>query len=339
MKLFRTLISLFTKLFCITFIFFSISYTSANLLYQYFPGKNPFLYEDPYAFLLSMGIDLNKDIVYFSNFRAIKGTTLGGNKGNFYKDARNVEYFIKYSSLFQEFTGAKFMNIILPSQSATVKIVADRLGLTASKKIDNFHRQKEVDVRNKQMLGEVDVAIAQDFIGLTDRGKKNVGFLTKGSDTLIFARIDYDKSFRFANNRINSDLNSMDHLNLVMLNDSIKTYPKDQVIQSLRKIINISDQAIVLTSFHAFAALAYAGYPIDLEGSFILAQKLIERKNAFRQTLNYLIASSSQSNNQNSTRSSSKKRTKKQKKKTKKQNKKVKKSKKKGKKKNRHKKN
>lgn len=312
------------------FIYASITYAAGNVLHQYFPEY--LLYENPYAFLQSRGIDVQQDIVYLSNLSTLKEGPLGCHKGTFYQDSQTT-YFIKQCSIFHEFTGSKFMNLILGTRcTPIVKIVSGAISTTASIKLHNFHRLSEVDTNNKVILGEVDLAIAQDYIALTDRSKRNLGYLTKGSHTLIAARIDCDNSFRFANNSWNTNPGNTDHLNLTLLHASIQKYPRDEVIKSLNKIINIPDEAIVLTSFHSCVALAYTGFPIDLETSFILAHNLIERKAAFRQVLDHLISMPSQPTQNNN---SVKKQSTSHKKATNKKNKKVKK-KRKAKKKNRH---
>lgn len=282
-KWFRFLIFLqYIYLFLLT-----LAYSNAKTFNECFPEKFNFTCGDPYTFLLQAGIDVEKNIIEQSRLQPLNQKFTGGCTGGIFKGKQNT-YFIKQSNVFTEFIGSKLMNLIVgTNRSPVVKIVKDQVNCTASTKLKNFRTRKELvskkKLKHKKITGETELAIAMDYLGIVDRHSKNLGFINKKRA----ARIDFDASFAFEiRPRANSFyLENSNHLNLNLLLLSMQVYPENEVFRAIRKIVAIPDEKIIMTIFECGVTFARIGYPASLESCFVLARKLIERKNAFRTVL------------------------------------------------------
>lgn len=262
------------------------TFSHAQSFTDCFPGKFNFNCQDPYNFLLQSGIDVEKNIIDQSRLQLLNQKFSGGCTGGVFKGSHNT-YFIKRSNLFSELIGSKLMNLIVGTKvTPVVKVVRDQANYIASTKLKNFVTRKELQskrkLKHKIFKGEIQLAIAMDFLGLVDRHSKNLGCVKKYA-----ARVDFDASFAFEiRPRANSHYReTSNHLNLNLLFLSMQTYPEQEVIQAIRKIVEIPDEKIIMTIFECWSTFSRIGNPISLDSCFALAKKLIERKNAFQSIL------------------------------------------------------
>lgn len=276
------------SLFIIAFLCISVTHSYGKAINKCFAEKYNFSCGDPYTFLLKNGIDTDQDIIKISDLQLYKRKPAGNCHGGVYRDAQQTTYYIKKSSPFTEFIGSKLMNLILGTTCTPhVKLIRDKKYHTASLELPKYQTQKKVDTTNKNILGEADLAIAMDFIGLVDRNSRNMGYVILNSTTVLAARVDFDFSFDFESGHLGeySLPSTIDHLNLKHLYFSIQKYPKKQVIHAIKKVINIPDEELVFIFFQSWVTFTRAGYSLDLKPYLDLAYLLIERKNAFREAL------------------------------------------------------
>lgn len=238
---------------------------------------------NPTEFLQNMGIDIHQNIISFKNLQKISKLKRGHNKGTFYKDQNGVEYFVKECAIVNEFIGSRLLNLIMGTEcTPIVKLLLEKKG-TASLKLSNFLRKKDIDLKNKEIIDEVPLAIAMDFIGLCDRNLKNMGYILLPSNEYKSARVDFDTGLRFHDHRWQGifDFQKDEHLSLKHLYVSIKNFPIENVINAIQKIIEIPDEKFVMTILECWATLHKVGHSIPLEKIILLGQQIIERKNAF----------------------------------------------------------
>lgn len=249
--------------------------------------KNNFVCGDPFVFLKNYGINIDKDIIQLSNLQLYRKKTTNNLKG-IYIDSNNIIYYIKKANPITEFMGSRLMNLIVGTKcTPIVKIVSDQKFTVASIELLNFKTQKDQDITNKTILGETEINIAMDFIGLVDRHQGNMGFVKDFKDPEILrrARVDFDASFDFESNFIGEHSLGTNYLNLKHLRSSANRYPKNEVINAIKKIINIPDEKIIMVIFQAWATLTRAGYVLELNHCLAFAHQLIERKKAFLDVL------------------------------------------------------
>lgn len=248
-------------------------------------------FKKQYPFLNEINKDQSEGIIELSNLQLLKPKPKGGCTGGVYQDSHHI-YYVKQSNPFTELIGSKLLNLIIGTQcTPIVKLVIDEVNFVASQELDNFKTQK---FYNEEYIrpclnasGAVDLAIAMDFIGLVDRHSQNIGFVLGLHNSPLAARIDCDTSFTFDNVEPthNTQYNpNSNHLSVSLLYYSIKKYPKDKIINSIKKITNISDEQIITTVLEAYTALSQKE-PTDLEPFLVLANKLIERKKLFRESI------------------------------------------------------
>lgn len=249
--------------------------------------KNNFTCGDPYSFLHNAGIDINKDIIRLSDLQLFRKKTTNNLKGVYTDSNKKTIYYIKQSNPVTELMGSRLMNLILGTRcTPIVKLVNDQKFTVASLELLNFKTQKKIDVVNKTIVGEAALVIAMDFIGLVDRHSRNMGYVALDPKTFLAARVDFDASFDFESNFFGEHSLYTNHLNLKHLYSSINKYPRNEIINAMKKIINIPDEKIVMVIFQSWATLTHAGYILDLNLCLAFAQQLIERKNAFREAFN-----------------------------------------------------
>lgn len=259
-----------------------------------------FICTDPDNFFQRMGIDIKKNIVQFKQLHKIDNTKQGCHKGSFYVDKESTEYFVKKCQILNEFLGSKLINLFLDKNTAIVKVVEDQKSTTASLKIPNFIRQKElkdlsIKIKKSNVIDTARLTVAMDFIALTDRSKRNMGFITSLPNILRSARVDYDDSFHFGKKRWKGEGINSDHLNLNLLKASIKKFPKDEIIDAIKNIITVSDKDLMMTVLECWITLQHVGLDLPIETGFLFGKQIIERKNAFHEVLNELISSPSES--------------------------------------------
>lgn len=248
--------------------------------------------ENPNDFLLQLGINVENNILDPKNLQVLQQKFNGGCTGGVYQDevTRNI-YFIKQSHVFSEFIGSKLMHLIMgQGRTPVTKIVKDYLGSVASLKLKNFKTRKELAskkrFKKKTIIGEAELAVYQDFLGLVDRHPGNMGFQRhKKGKKLLAARADMDSSFAFevrpkANGQYKPGGN---HLNLNQLYLSMHVYPEHDVMKAIKTVIDIPDEKIIMTLFEAWVTFSRTGYnEVSLDSCMSLARKLNERKKAFK---------------------------------------------------------
>lgn len=245
--------------------------------------------ENPLEFLKKMGVDINQNIIHIQDLHQTDKTTWGCHKGSFHADTKGVEYFVKSTQMMNELIGSRLLNIILDTErTPVVNLVDGKENGIASQKLPKFVRRNNIKRKNKKIMHETELSIALDYTGIRNRGGKNMGYIMSGKD-LIAARVDVDKSFAFGNNRWKAKNLNSDHLNLSLLNISLKKYPKDQLISAIKRVTGISDEKIMMTIFECWATLNQVGYPIPLDVGFVFGKQLIERKEAFSTALEKII--------------------------------------------------
>lgn len=244
-----------------------------------------------YSRLLEMDIDQKQDIIELSNLQLFKPKPIGGCTGGIYCDSNQI-YYVKQSNPFTELIGSKIMNLIMGTHcTPVVKLIIDQINCVASLELPNFQTQKYYNENfitpYNNAIGKVDLIVAMDFLGLVDRHSRNLGYILSPNFCPIAARIDFDACFSF--DKVKPSLNTQydpnsNHLCLSLLYYTIKKYPKPQIISSIKKIISIPDEQIMMAVLQAYVALSQKD-PIDLDPFLVIANKLIERKNLFRETI------------------------------------------------------
>lgn len=263
---------------------FASSETSNERFFQ----KYHFIYEDPMAYLQQKGIHVEDDVIQLSDLQFSTPKATGASAGGIYIGNGNT-YFVKQCNSFHELVGSKFINFIVGTKcSPIVKAVKDQPRTVASLALPGFKMYQKTDKsKYKKILGEAELAIALDYVGIVDRHSRNMGYVRKNSKTLRAARVDFDATFDFESNATGSNGYSArtNHLDLKHLYISMQCYPKGQVKRAIKKIVNISDEQIITIVLQSWAALSQTPNPRSLDAIITLTQQLIERKNAFRQTL------------------------------------------------------
>lgn len=268
--------------FLILFTIFTSSYGQS--LNTDFLEKYDLIFDDPYKFLLNEGIDIDKNMIRLSNLKRIRKKPTGHCKGGIYCDSNKTIYYVKKCRIFNEFTGSQLMNLLVGTEATpVVKVIKNHKRMAAAIKIKSFKIEKKTNTYYKNILNEVELQIAMDFLGLVDRHPRNMGYVRVNSRTLLAARIDFDACFDFESKK--GYTSKSNHLSLKHLHSSIKIYPKDEIINAIRKIVDIPDQKIVMIIFESWLTLSRSGSNFQLERFLELAQKLIERKNLFREVL------------------------------------------------------
>lgn len=249
-----------------------------------------FICEDPYAFLEKIGINITEDLIDFNDLTLIQEKPTGACKGGIYANIHDPSqiYFVKQANSFHEFMASRLMNLIVGTQATPIiKIIKNKSRTTASLKLPNFYMANKADFTNKTILGEILLIIAMDFLGLIDRHGRNQGYVTLNENTLLAARVDFDACFDFESTvtGIHQFPYKTSHLDLKHLFVTMQTYPKDQVEQAIKKIVDISDEQIIMIALQAWGVLSQTKSPRSLKKCLKLTKILIERKHAFKKAL------------------------------------------------------
>lgn len=294
MKLFKSLTTPssiikigFLSIFC-TFTHFTYSVEQTTLK-DCFSETFSFTCKNPHEFLKNIGIDINQNIIPVKKLRQTDKTTWGCHKGSFHADEKGVEYFVKTTQMMNEFIGSRLLNEILDTErTPLVKLIDGKENGIASQKLLKFIRANNINIKKKNVIDEIPLAIALDYIGINNRGGKNMGYIVLSDKNIVAARVDVDKSFTFGEDRWKGKNLNSDHLNLSLLHGSVKKYPRDQVVKAIKKVTDIPDEKIVEIVFECWTTLNQVGYPIPLERGIVFGQQLVERKKAFNDILNKL---------------------------------------------------
>lgn len=257
-------------------------HSNERSFHECFSEDYNFICKNPKEFLQRMNVDINQNILHMKKLHQTNKLKMGFSKGSFHADQNNIEYFVKECSLVHEFIGSRLMNLIVGTKcSPIVKLVKDKVNGIASTKLPNFVRKNAIDLENRKIIDEVTLTVVMDYIGLRDRNPKNMGYILLPSNDLQAARVDFDTSLRFKDHRWKGKHDECGHLNLKLLNESLKNFPKDQIINAIQRIVDVPDEKIVMTILECWATLDQVGHHIPFERAILFAQQLIERKNAF----------------------------------------------------------
>lgn len=239
---------------------------------------------DSYTFLLNQGINVDENILHLSELKRIKKKPTGNSKGGIYRDSDKTIYYVKQCRIFNEIICSRLMNLLVGTETTPiVKIIKNHKRMVASRKIESFRMERNFNTDHKTILNEVELQIAMDYLGVVDRHPKNMGYVRLNSHTLLASRVDFDSCFDFESKK--GYTSKSDHLSLKHLHRSIKKYSKDEIVNAIRKIVEIPDEKIVMSIYQSWATLSRSDSKIKYERCFALAQKLIERKNVFREIL------------------------------------------------------
>lgn len=285
MPLFKFLFSLFIIVFIgINNVFAALTAADKRFLQKYYD-----IYQDPFAYLQKQNINIEDDSIRLSELTLIKPKPTGASEGGVYSDNKNI-YFVKKCNAFHEMVGSKMVNTILGTKcSPIVKVVKDKPRTIASLALPNFQMHKDIDLSlYKKIKGEAELTIVLDYLGIVDRHSRNMGYVVqKKSKTLIAARVDFDASYDFESNVTGSKgyTTKTNHLDLKHLYISMQTYPRKQVKDIIKKIVNVPDEQIITIVLQSWAVLSQTPHPRSLETAVIVTRKLIERKKALKQLL------------------------------------------------------
>ncbi len=274
------------------FLLLLVPHCNCATFNECFPEKYNFICGNPNDFLHQTGITLENNIIDRARLQLLDRKFNGGSSGGIYQGNHNT-YFIKQSNVFTEFIGSKLMSLIMGKKcTPVVKLVRDQIDCIASTKLEKFKTRKELESKKRfkrqKLVGEADITVAMDFLGIVDRHSKNMGYIKLRSKKLLAARVDFDASFAFEiRPRANAHYQeTSNHMNLNLLYLSMQTYPEHEVRKAIKNITDIPDEKIVTTIFECWATFSQMGYAISSESCFNLARKLIERKSAFNAILN-----------------------------------------------------
>lgn len=196
----------------------------------------------------------------------------GGAEGAIFKDSSGDIWFIKKAqSPITEFLGSKIMDLLIGPLSPEVRLFVDAPNYIASKLLPGFVTKDSViiDPNHKPIVGEVELLIAMNLMGLGDRHEANLGYVEM-DDRLEAARVDFDDSF---------DFDWSDNTPISKLLDS-KTLEL-----SMERIYNIPDEMILYVLGDAFNSLWEADIPVNYDKYSNLAFTLIFRKHALKELL------------------------------------------------------
>lgn len=257
-----------------------------------FPEKYDFTCEDRYGFLKKMGINIEEDLIDFNDLTLIQEKSAGTSKGGIYANIhdRSQIYFVKKANAYHEIFATRLMSLIVnPQTIPTIKLVKNKSRTTASLKLHNFTTTHKTDFANKQIVDEVLLIVAMDYLGIIDRHANNMGYVTDGHK-LFLSRVDFDAAFDFESTVTGSyqyaSKKGKYHLDLKHLYVTMQTYPKYQIEKAMQKIVDIPDEKIIMIGLQTWGLLSQTPSPKNLEKCLKLAKKLIERKEAFKSELN-----------------------------------------------------
>ncbi len=138
-----------------------------------------------------------------SSLQQIGGKFGGIRPGATYKDLSGETWFVKEGQApLKEYIGSRVMNLLVGPYSPEVELIADKPGYTASRFISGFvpgtfvHRTERAKYKNKPLVGQAELDVAMDLMGLGDRHPGNQGYIDMG-DRLEAARVDFDEAFKF----------------------------------------------------------------------------------------------------------------------------------------------
>lgn len=195
----------------------------------------------------------------------------GGQLSGIYKDLNNDTWYVKSAlgSPANEYLCSKIMSLFIGPFVPEIKLFFDQPKLTASKLLPNFIIERKSDP-HKPVVGALELELAMDLVGLTDRNSGNQGYIDLG-DTLQAARVDLDYSFKFT---------SIDKL---YLNNSrlskLTSEDLEQGILTVERFMSVPDEQILYVLGEAYTDLLEAGCTLDQERLEPLGEKLISRRN------------------------------------------------------------
>lgn len=139
----------------------------------------------------------------FENLKLVSEKNSGSSGGGVYRDKDGAIWFLKSTKQAEyEFLGSVMINLLFGDKTAKVKLVKNNdqnsvasKNYVASKKLLGFIPEISL-IGSEVIYGDGALAVALDWIGITDRHKENMGYILtqKGLEA---TRIDYDASFSF----------------------------------------------------------------------------------------------------------------------------------------------
>lgn len=279
--------TLFASLVTTTFIWANIIYSNENIFQDKFHENYSLICEDPYKCFLSLGINLEDDIITLPKNQKFKKNHVGISNGSIYHNGDQIIY-IKHSNPFIELMASRLMNLFIgTTYSPIVKVIRDESEkyTIASLKLPGFQPISSFNKSDKIIKGKANLAVAQALLGVVDQNKHNMGVVRVNSKTYYAARVDLDSSFDYTSKLQGTYSLDTDYLDLKHLHLAIQTFPKQEVINAIKQITDVSDEKIIMTIFQAWATLCQAGYLLSLDPCLTLAHQIIDRKNAFREAI------------------------------------------------------
>lgn len=246
---------------------------------------------EPKKFFEKIGLNPNPYIMKFSDLSFVldkQGAIKTGNlDSKIYKNENNVFYFINIpKSLKNTMIASKLMQYIMGTEKAVkIMLLEDMPKAVASRMIKGFRIKENQGIGNRNVIGTAEHEIAMDFLGITNRNEKSIGYVALNETTLTPAIIELSHSFQFERKsdykkNIKED---QDHLHLDQLYRTLVKYSPKEVITALENLLNLSDEQILLEIVRCQLALKEIGQEgeFKLKDAFQLASNLIARKALF----------------------------------------------------------
>ncbi len=255
-------------------------------------------------FFSECNFDLSDNIMRLSDLKMVGKNEQDSDFSGTYMDSKKVFYFVNHvQSVKNEFIGSKLLNLIMGTETTSVaKLLKDQPKMIATRMVRGFVMGDKLDKVNgckKRLTGEIDLSIAMNFIGLIDCDKWNTGYVQVGhqndeddrkldyTEIYAAARIGYNHSFSFASNlkKLRAPQNDPLCLKQIWLNAKDDGESSKEILSTMQRIVAIPDSQLVMTILECWAALSEIGESFKIEEAFDMASKLIDRKTAFKKTL------------------------------------------------------
>ncbi|PWU04819.1 MAG: hypothetical protein C5B43_04085 [Verrucomicrobia bacterium] len=196
----------------------------------------------------------------------------GASSGGFYRDQERKMWIVKKGqNAVNEYLGAKIMKLFVPN-TPEVKLLKDAPGFTASLYIQEFHMETAIQkLINKSIVGQFELNLAMDLIGIGDRNYANMGYISQ-NNVFEAVRIDFDESFK----HFNFDLPIDPKLNMCA-----ELYSSNLSGKKAKRILNTPDELIFYVLGDSYNDLLTIKADFDVEHYKKLADVIIARKALF----------------------------------------------------------